>query len=303
MTLSRNFQLFKFLLFIGVITVLVLRLIRYDLSDWILFEINVIPVFIALMLVPLNWYMEFLKWKGSIDTIGVTFNKEQLKQSFFAGIVTGMLTPNMLGNFIGRMFYFQRKDRVQITLFTLLSNFAQFLPSIFFGILALWLTGDRIFADYQLILIIIFIVTFCISVIIYFNVEILLKVFRKRKSYTVEFRNSLKKSGGIRIKLVVFSVFRHVIFSFQFALILISFGASFSADLLLNIWLVYLITTMIPSLFLGKLGIRESVALLVLSSLGLNDLIILTSSLLIWITNLLLPSVLGLIVCKNRIPS
>lgn len=303
MTFGRNFQIIKLLLFGGVITLLALRLNIPEISDLNSFRINPFTFIFALILVPLNWFMEFLKWKFSLDAVNVDYSKSQLKQSFFAGIVTGMLTPNMLGNFIGRIYYFQRKSRVQITLITLMSNFAQFLPSIFFGIIAFWFLGFRIFPEYSFVITISLLAIFGVSLFSYFNFDRILIFLRKKKSYPVEFSEVLKHSVGIKRKLLLLSFFRHVIFSLQFVLILVSFGAELTIDIFLNIWLVYLITTLIPSLFLGKLGIRESVSLFVLSAIGVSDLIIICSSLLIWFSNLLLPSLFGLIICKKGIPA
>jgi uncharacterized membrane protein YbhN (UPF0104 family) len=65
------------------------------------------------------------------------------------------------------------------------------------------------------------------------------------------------------------------------------------------IWQVYLLTMLIPSMFFGKIGVRESVALFVLTGIGMNEFAVLFASLVIWFVNSLSPAILGLIICKN----
>ena len=48
-----------------------------------------------------------------------------------------------------------------------------------------------------------------------------------------------------------------------------AFGAEWNLILIAAIWQVYLITMLAPSLFLGKIGVKESIALFVLGGLGL----------------------------------
>jgi hypothetical protein len=64
---------------------------------------------------------------------------------------------------------------------------------------------------------------------------------------------------------------------------------------------VYFWVTLAPSLFLGKVVIRETIAVWVLSAAGLNPEIVIVSSLLIWVLNLFIPTVVSLIVSKPPI--
>ncbi len=79
-----------------------------------------------------------------------------------------------------------------------------------------------------------------------------------------------------------------------------AFGVEWNFYLITAIWQVYLLTMLVPSLFLGKIGVRESIALLVLSSLGINEVSILVASTLIWLINTLSPALVGLVICRKR---
>ena len=85
---------------------------------------------------PLNWCFEWLKWKEVVRFSGDKPTIQQRYHSFWAGIVSGMLTPNMLGNFLGRIYYFKRTVRFIITYLTLLGSFSQFLITILSKILS-----------------------------------------------------------------------------------------------------------------------------------------------------------------------
>jgi hypothetical protein len=65
---------------------------------------------------------------------------------------------------------------------------------------------------------------------------------------------------------------------------------------------VFFWTTLIPSLWLGKLIIRESMALVILTStsVGLGELEVLSSSILLWIINLAFPSLFSLFICRQK---
>ena len=110
------------------------------------------------------------------------------------------------------------------------------------------------------------------------------RYFRKKKWFLF-FIQQLKRNNFIRIKLLFLSVLRNIIFSFQFVVVLWSFGLEFSFTIFLLVWNVFFWSTLIPSLWFGKLLIRESVALWVFTSFGFPGEIVLVSSLVLWIIN------------------
>lgn len=100
--------------------------------------------------------------------------------------------------------------------------------------------------------------------------------------------------SAISLPLLLISALRFFVFSLQFLLVLTAFGATFSLDIFYAIIIVYFFTTLTPSLFMGKLFIRENYALFVLAPFVDNQLIILLASFSVWIINLALPALVGL---------
>jgi hypothetical protein len=79
-----------------------------------------------------------------------------------------------------------------------------------------------------------------------------------------------------------------------------AFGVDFEPMVIAKIAQVYLISAMVPTLLLGKLGVRESVGIVILGSLGISELTVLISSLSIWFLNLILPSLFALVLLKSK---
>jgi uncharacterized membrane protein YbhN (UPF0104 family) len=261
------------------------------------------PFFLILgcVLVVVNWFFEWRKWLITLNVIGVKEEQKVVFKSFMAGIATGLLTPNMLGNFLGRIYYFQRRFRVSIILMTLLSNFTQFFASIFFGFLSLLLLQQLPFeSSFFLVLILLGLITL-ISLVFYFFFEyITLGMITKMKIYQ-KMLTFIDENKGFRGKFMMLSLIRHFVFTLQFWLIFNSFQEGLNFTVFFWIWQIFLWTTLIPSLWFGKLLIRESVALLVLTSLGYAELEIVFSSVLLWVVNLAFPSILSIFICKRKV--
>jgi len=284
---------------VGVIYVLYSQISRFDKEAWRSFHLErPVSFVLAIILVFPNIWLAYAKWRLTLSTIGTEADKKSRIQSFFAGIVTGMLTPNMIGNFIGRFYYFERKHRVQIITFTMLSNFAQFIASVTFGTLAVVFIGELLILEESRELTTWLFVGVIVSYLVYFFIDNFLTVFRK-KEFAHEFKRILKANRGYRFKILALSYGRFIVFTLQFSLMLHAFDADWNLTLIAAIWQVYLVTMLAPSLFLGKIGIKESIALLVLSGLGLNEFSILFSSLIIWFINSMSPALVGFIVCRN----
>ena len=270
--------------------------------DWGKEKIQLIHPFyliLTLLLVPINWLIEWLKWVITLKVAEVQTTQKIKLNAFFAGIITGMLTPNMLGNFIGRIYYFDRRNRISLIVLTLVSNYAQFIASIVFGIIGILILGkipiDLEIDQFNFILIAIGVI---VSVF-YFNFEWFFKFLKRKARIHLLIRN-IKRRRMYRWKILFLSFLRHGIFTLQFSFMLHAFGENLSLENVFWIWQVYLWVTIAPSLILGKLAIRESIAIWVLTLAGMGELTVLISSFLIWTFNLLLPTIIGLFICKEK---
>ncbi len=248
----------------------------------------------AFLLSPLNWWFEFLKLQILARRAGSAADNSALSHAFFAGILSAFLTPNMAGNFVGRIFYFKRQERVPVVVYSLLANGSQWLITFLFGILAL--SGQCIF-ELHLPLSVAWILVL-MAFIAYFFFEHLIPQKGHRK---IRFRRLLSGTIGLRGIFLGISTLRYFVFLGQFALMIRAFYPFLGSEALPAISLLYLFMTFTPGLFFGKIIVRETVAVWLLGLYAIPDAVSLSAAFLIWVANLALPCLLGLAFVKKPV--
>lgn len=247
---------------------------------------NLFSFLLAILLVGLNWFFEWKKWTFIAFRIGIK-EKDTIVRGFYAGMLSGFLTPSALGNFLGRISEVKRSIRYKVISFTFFANGAQFLASVFFGLASVYLlrsTTNQL-NSFDLFFLLLF--GFLVLLLMYFRVE-KTPYFRRLISRYVPSIEEVSIQD--RFVFLKYSVFRYLVFSFQFFLVLFSFQPELKFEIWFWVWNVYLWTTFSPSLLIGKLFIREILAVFVLHQAGVEMPIALLSSLLIWLMNNALPS-------------
>ncbi len=286
----------KVVVFIGVLCALYTQLSDISLNDFRKITIhNWSYLIAAIALVSLNWGIEFIKWRLITKPLLAEGKSRLLFRSLFAGIATGIVTPNRLGNFVGRMLYFKGKKRILAALGTLYANLSQFIATLIFGAIGLYAVGEKLLSNDQLYflkitLVIVLSSAFFVYIIFAFGPRIFLFLYRRHKNTVAVLQDHLHDYSFI---LLLLSLLRYIIFVSQFGFLLLAFGASYSDELIYALYLHFMITSILPSLLFGKLVIRETVALIILGSFIADDALIIFSSLSLWIINLGIPSLLG----------
>lgn len=127
-----------------------------------------------------------------------------------------------------------------------------------------------------------------------------LKEIKNRFNIKIEFVKKLVEplsdlNNQLISKLIFFAFLNYLIIVLQFALIVISFDNEFNFSLLVVATvMVYFSKTLIPSITLGEIGIRESAAIYFFGIFGCSEAIAFNSSMMLFFLNLLLPSLTGL---------
>jgi len=277
---------------------------HYSSSDFLILLLVIILMF-------LNWSVETLKWKILIDRIQY-FHFFKAFQAVFAGITLGIFTPNRIGEIGGRVVFLEKGKRTFGVLATGIGGFAQFITTIFSGILGLVLFlifyTEKIQLNSILNNVTVFglLLLLIIIVWIYFNIKkikpLLLKIrFFKSKENQLEYLS--KTNFNSLAKVLFMSVFRYFIFIFQFFLLLIFFDIYLTiSQAFISISLVYLFATLIPTTTLIELGIRGSLAIFFIGLFSNNLLGIVLSTSLLWCINIAIPSIIGsLFFIKNKL--
>ena len=96
--------------------------------------------------------------------------------------------------------------------------------------------------------------------------------------------------------LLLLSFSRYIVFTLQFYLLLIIFGVSIPFfEAIMMILLSFFVMTLLPTTALTELGIRGSVAIYFIGMLSDNKIGILTSSFGLWVINLAIPALIGVV--------
>ena len=275
-------------------------------------------VYIALgifFLMGINWGIESLKWKLLIrQSERVSFGKAY--QAVLGGLAVSVFTPNRVGEFIGRVFILKNTDPIKAIMLTIVGSFSQLLVTIVIGTLAYilfapvylsafmsnssWLVNGFSATLVSLSLALLF---------AFFNISVLHRI-----SILMPVKYAEKIKAGIEaiaasprpllIKAVLLSTIRYFIFSTQFFLAIRLTGLNFSAlQCMMVIPVIYLTLASIPTVALTELGVRGSVSVflfgLLAGSSGLDataSLAVVSASTLIWLVNIALPSLVGVLV-------
>ena len=259
---------------------------------------NTFLFLLSLVLVYINWGLEAKKWQL------LMFSQQKLDfitsyKSVLAGLVSGLFTPNRLGNFIGRLSYLKSNLHSTGIINTTLGNMAQFITTIVFGLIGMLFSLSFIIMPVNIILLIsISVLALFISIWLFFKPELILKISIIKKYLPSSILNSINfsttQTSKLKLAVLLFSVLRYFVFCLQFYLLFLTFGEQTSAYKLLSlIALHYFLTTIIPSPFFGKLFVRESVAVFVFSLINLKLASILAVVFMLWLINLAIPAILG----------
>lgn len=240
-----------------------------------------------------NWFLEILKWKTLVTTIEYISFKNALEQSL-GSLTASLFTPNRIGEYGAKAIYYTSGKRKKIVLLNLLSNVMQMGTTILFGSIGLYLLNSKYdlninyFKVSRLVVIIV-----VVSTLTFFGLK--QKTF-KIKGFSMERLLQFFKKISIKTKILglLISIMRYLVFSFQFYVLLKIFGVNVSYyNAMIVITSMYLLASVIPSVFIFDVIIKSSVAVYLFSIVGVNDFTTLSIVTLMWFLNFVLPSLFG----------
>ena len=250
-------------------------------------------ILIVLAFTICNWFFEILKWKILVSSIKKIALYDAFQQSL-GSLTASLFTPNRIGEYGAKAIYFKKENRRKILLLNLLGNISQMSVTVVLGLIGLVYVATHFDVDidfhrfrkigYILVLVVLFLIGGS------------LKGFKKiRGFYMDKIIDFIKKMPvSLHLKTILLSFVRYIIFSHQFYFLLTIFGVN--VDYLTCMSLItsmYFLASIVPSLALLDWLVKGSVAIWVFSLIGVNELIIVTISLLMWLLNFGIPAVIG----------
>lgn len=258
----------------------------------------------TLMLV--NYSIEAKKWQLLLkSTEPIPFLRSL--QSVFTGIAVSLLTPNRVGEYVGRILYLKNVHKWQGISVTLIGSFAQFIVTALFGLSGLIYYITNIQSTLLLQVFMTISVLGCILLIyLYFHIHRFVKwighfaLFKKVLSYLQAVQNFDKQ---LLLKVLFMSALRYSIYATQFFILLkLCYVRANPLDIYFTIGLIFWAMAILPTIAIAEIGIRGEAALFFLLPLSGNQLGIVSSTILLWFINLIIPALLGcLFVYKIKI--
>lgn len=270
-------------------------------------DFRLLPMLAVIALMPINYLLESFKWQRLLARIEQV-NLWQSCASVMAGLAASMLTPNRIGDFAGRIMLLKPGNRAAGTMASLVGSCAQMLVIAFFGVVAFafhtTLPGRlSFFQDNHYSTLILLIIILITLVILFFNIS---RFSAKIKIERVELlKNFVEAMSLYRPKqlaeVLIITAVRYLVFSFQFYLALQAFSVEMGVLSGMGIIaFIYCFVTIMPSFALAEWGVRGSVALFFLSSVGGSAVAIMSATIAVWLVNIGLPALVGaLIMLKN----
>ncbi|WP_298530894.1 lysylphosphatidylglycerol synthase domain-containing protein [uncultured Algibacter sp.] len=249
---------------------------------------------ILLLLTSINWLLEIVKWKTLINPIKKICFKEALEQSL-GSLTASIFTPNRIGEYGAKALYYKSNFRKPVLLVNLISNLLQLTVTIGLGCIGLsffLLKHNLVSTNYIKLIsyMLIILVAIIIAVLISIKSKFILKRFsaKKLKQFIISYPKSIIAKG------LFYSFGRYMTFSFQFYVLLQLFQIYIGYfEAMTVITGMYLIASVIPSIFIFDIVIKGSVAVYLFSFLAINELIILSITTIMWVLNFVLPSIIG----------
>jgi len=260
---------------------------------------NYFYLFLLFILMFIQWFVEAQKWRFLLFKVQYLKLRQSIK-AIFSGLSVSFLTPNRTGEFLGRIIFIPKGNRIKASIITLIGNYSQLLTTITIGLISLFYLPNYFnidkYLDRNYYYIIIFF-TLIISNILYFftnKIYDFASIFSKKNKYLSQievFKIYTKKELLIAY---LYSMFRYIIFIIQYYIAFLTFEIHISLiDFVILKPIFLLLVTAIPTVSITDAGIRVSSALAIFALVDISTNII-SATILIWLVNLVIPSLIGL---------
>ncbi len=235
-----------------------------------------------------NWLLEIIKWKTLVSSIKIISFTEAAIQSL-SSLTASLLTPNRIGEYGAKAIYHTKHERSKILLLNFLGNFSQMSITVIFGLFGLTFLMKELsfninFSVFQLSIIILF-----------FGLLFLVIPKKIWNKYLMRFISQVNTiSNKIHFKNFQLSLLRYLVFSHQFYFLLVILGGDINyLTAMPLIFSMYFIASIIPGFVIFDWLIKGSVAVSLFSVFGVNEIVILSITSIMWLLNFAVPSIIG----------
>ena len=259
-------------------------------------------------MVPVNWFLESLKWKSLINNFQ-SFDIKQAIQSVLAGVSVAIMTPGRIGEYGGRLVGIAKENQPKAIVANLISSLSQNIINIGIGLIGALIFMQRFMPMHESIFLsLMFISAIIISVmlLIYFRIDLLqgLLAYLPDWKWIQKIRLSVSSFQEMDSKslfsILGISMFRYLTYLIQYVLLIFFFGVT--DDILasiLGVATIFFFQSNLPLPPALSVLARGEMAIFLWSVFTANILGIIAASFSLWIINLVLPAILGTIIISQ----
>jgi hypothetical protein len=214
----------------------------------------------------------------------------QATAEVLGALTAGIFTPNGLGEYAGKAFFYEKVKTKKIVFLNLICNGIQMLLTIVFGVFGLLYFN----AEFNVI------TTKTIALLFGLFLVLVLASFFFRgftiKGYSLEKLvhkiNQIPKR--IHRKNILLGLGRYLVFSHQYYFLFLAFEVHLPYLILMAaITSIYFIASSLPSFQFLDFAVKGSVAVYFFGLLGINEWIVIFITSLMWFLNVVIPVLLG----------
>lgn len=254
---------------------------------------------VVLLLMVVNWGLESRKWRLLVSGLE-PISRMRAFLATIAGTSIGLITPNRVGEFAGRVLFLAPENRIGGAFATAVGSIAQFVVTVVFGTLGLIVLTAQAGPDYTDPSILAWIALCAVvaggALLLYFSPELLhaivarIPVIRRWERHAAVLD---RFDGRMLVRVLGISMGRYAVFTVQFVILLRIVAAIQPSESLAAIPVAFLVATLIPTVMLTELGVRGSVAVAVISPDTVSDRGVFLASTALWLVNIALPAMAG----------
>jgi hypothetical protein len=249
-------------------------------------------ILLFVVLAVTNWALEIVKWKTIITPVKRISFSEASKQSL-AALTTSLATPNRIGDYGAKAYFFPSKKRKQVLLLNFIANATQMTTTLLFGSIGLIIVISSYsisFSTLHMLVFITILIALGITGFIFKEKELVVKGLSLKNIFTY-----IKKLPmPLKRSVWTYSLLRHACFSFLFLQVLGFFEAEIAISQAYPlIFAMYLLVSVVPTLFLLDVVVRGGVAVWLFSFAGVPELTVLCTVLTMWLLNFVIPALIG----------
>ena len=260
---------------------------------------NKIPLLLGVLLLMLvNWGIETYKWQKLMHKLE-HLNFWQAYKAVFAGVTVSFFTPNRVGEFMGRIIFLKKSNKIKAILGTIIGSFSQLACTCVFGALGFGYYYANSSDTNEFLPPWFFVIVAIGMVLLYFNIWVGHWVVEKIKLKSVARYTAILTRYKTRelFHVLLLSASRYMVFASQYVIMLYFFDVEIG---LLNtlgaVSVIFLVQTSIPSLGFSELGNRGMAIVYVFGAFAsVNELSLLSAAYSLWALNIAIPSLIGLI--------